>query len=88
MNKAPVISHMDNLTMAASPADDRVGKPEHMFPTFTEESVSALETLDKCRILLEMEYDRSSRSVKDHLINPITQVRNSLTAIKQITEKS
>jgi hypothetical protein len=68
---------------ASSPAPDR-----NISSTFTTEAVSARETLDRCRILLELEYERSSRSVKDHLINPITQVRNSLAAIKQITEKS
>jgi len=84
------MNQMDNLTLAR-PAASSNASPERNIssgPSFTAESQSALETLDRCRILLELEYTRSSRSVKDHLINPITQVRNSLTAIKQITEKS
>jgi len=74
---------MDNLTLPVDVV--RVAAP---VPTFSQESTSAVETLDRCRILLEMEYDRSSRAVKDHLINPITQLRNSLQAIRQVTQKS
>ena len=77
---------MDNLVMTRQP--DAAPKVTTQVPTFSQESTSALETLDKCRILLEMEYDRSSRSVRDHLINPITQLRNSLQAIRQVTQKS
>lgn len=77
---------MDNLTVIRNTGD--VAKVAVAVPTFSQESVSAVETLDKCRILLEMEYDRSSRPVKDHLINPITQLRNSLQAIRQVTSKS
>lgn len=85
MNASPARNYMDNLTMVQAPGAAEVGT---YVPTFTEQSVGALETLDKCRTLLEMEYERSSRAVKDRLINPITQVRNALSAIKQITEKS
>jgi hypothetical protein len=84
------MNHMDNLTLAR-PAASSNASPERNIssgPSFTAESQSALETLDRCRILLEMEYERSSRSVKDRLINPMEQVRNALRAIKQITEKS
>ena len=79
---------MDNLTFGASPESAVPAVSGTHVPSFSAESVSAIKTLAQCRILLEMEYDRSSRSVKDRLINPMEQVRNALTAIKQITEKS
>lgn len=77
---------MDHLTVVRR-ADD-APKAAESAPSFAQESTSAVETLDRCRILLELEYDRSTRSVRDRLINSLTQVRNALDEIARITGKS
>lgn len=78
---------MDNLRIVRRVGLDETSIVGSTVPTFTEESPRTLEVLDQVRILIETEYNRSSRSMKDRLINPLEQVRGAIAVIKQVTEK-
>lgn len=78
---------MDNLRIVRRVGLDETSIVRSTVPTFTEESPRTLKVLDQVRILIETEYNRSSRSMKDRLINPLEQVRGAIAVIKQVTEK-